>query len=101
MVCGAFGDCKVGDLHQMKNKLNQISDHRIRQHNAIPSGILLVSQEFVLMQDNDSKHACKLCQKYIKNKEEQYVLQLMSCLVQAADLNLIELMRDEHLKSQR
>ena len=92
---GAFTYCKVGDLHQVKGKLIQISYHSILQHHTIPCGMWLVAQEFVLMQDNDSNHTNKLCQKYIKSNDEQHVLQLLSWLAQSADLNPIELVRDE------
>ena len=54
-----------------------------------------MGQGFVLMQDNDPKHTSKLCQKYIKSKKEQYVLQLISSAATLADLNLIELVWDE------
>ena len=73
----AFADCKVGDLHHMKGKLNQTGYHSIQLHHAIPTGTQLVGQGVVLMQDNDPKHAFKLCQKYIKSKEEQHFFQLM------------------------
>ena len=46
----------------------------------------------VLMQDNNPKHTSKLCQRNIKSREEQPVLQLMSW---SADLNPIELVWDE------
>ena len=36
-------------------------------------------------------HATRLCQRYIKSKEEQHVFHPMSRLVQSADLNPIEL----------
>ena len=42
----------------------------ILQHYKIPSGTRLVVQRFVLLQANPSKHASKLCQRYIKSKEE-------------------------------
>ena len=61
--------------------------HRILQHHAIPSGTRLVNQGFVLMQGNDLEHTRKLCQKYIKRKEDQPVLQLMSWPAQSADIN--------------
>ena len=91
MVWEAFANCKVGDLHQVKGKLNQNGYHSILLHHAFPSWMQLVSQGFELIQDNDPKHTSKLCQKCIKNKEEQHVLQLVSCLVQSADLNCIEM----------
>ena len=61
MVWGAFANCKVGDLHQMKGKLNQTGNHSILQHHTIPPGTRLVDQGFILMQHNDPKHTSKLC----------------------------------------
>ena len=92
---GTFANGKVEDLHLMKSKLNQTSYHTILQHRAIPSGTRLVTQGVVLMQDNDPKHIRKLCQSYIKSKEEQHVFQTISLPVQSADLNPIELIWDE------
>ena len=54
-----------------------------------------VSQGFVLMKDNDQKHTSKLCQRYIRSKEEQHFLQLMSWVAQSAGLNPTELVWDE------
>ena len=79
----------------VKGKLNQISYHSILQHHVIPSGMHLVGQGFVLMQVNDLKHTSKLCQRYIKSKEEKYILQLLSWPAQSADLNPIELVWDK------
>ena len=95
-LCYGVGDfAKVRDLHQVKSKLNQTSYHSIHQQHVIPSRTQLVAQGFVLMQDNDPNYTSKLCQRYIKNKEEQHVLQLMSWTAQSADLNPIELVWDE------
>ena len=57
----------------------------------ISSGMLLVDQEFVFMQDNDLEPTSKHCQRHIKSKDEQHVLQLMSWPVQSVDLNPIDL----------
>ena len=54
-----------------------------------------LTQRFVFMQDNDRKHSSKLCQRYFKSKEEQYIFQLMSWPAQSADLNPIELVLEE------
>ena len=89
---------KVGILHQ--GKLNQTDNQSILQHHTIPSGTQLVSQGFVLMQDNDPQHTSKLYQRYIKNKKEQHVLQLMSWPMQSTELNPIELVWDELNSSQ-
>ena len=94
MVWESFTNCKV-DLHQVKSKLNQISYHSILQYHAIPSRKWLVAQGFVLIQDNDPNHTRKLCQRYIKSKEGQHILQLMSWLVQSTDINPIEQVWDE------
>ena len=74
---------KVGDSHQVNDKFHQTGYHSILQHHAILSGTRLVGQRFILMQDNNPKHTSKLCQRYIKNKEEQLVLQLMSLPAQS------------------
>ena len=55
----------------------------------------LLSKDLLLMQDNDPNHTNKLCQKYIENKEEQYILQLMSWPAQSVDLHLIVSVWDE------
>ena len=39
MVWGVFVDCKVKDLRQVKGKLNQIGNHSILQHHAIPRSL--------------------------------------------------------------
>ena len=61
IVWGTFVSCKIRNLLQVKGKLNQISYHSILQHHMISSGMWLVGQGFVLMQDNNSKHTSKLC----------------------------------------
>ena len=93
-VCGGgVVNCKVLDFHQIKGKLNQTGYHSIRKHHLILSRIRrLVDQGLVLIQDDDPKYTSKLCQKYIKSKEE---LQLMSWPAQSTDLNPIELVCDE------
>ena len=68
------------------------------QHHAIPSGIQLVGQGYVLIQDNDPiklVNSTKLYQRYIKSKEEQHIIQLMFWPVQSMDLNSNELLWDE------
>ena len=59
------------------------------------AGTRLVTERFVLMQDNDPKYTNKLYQSYIKIKEEQHILQIMSLPVQSVESNTIELVWDE------
>ncbi len=44
------------------------------EHHMITTESQLVGQEFLLMEENDLKNTCKLCQRYIKSKEEQHIL---------------------------
>ena len=62
---GCFANCKVGDLHQVISRLNQIGYHSILQHHVISSG---TRQGIVFMLNNDPKHTCKFCWGYIKSK---------------------------------
>ena len=56
MVWGSFAGSRVGDFHRVSGTLNQNSYHRVLQRHAIPSGIRLVGQGFILQRDNDPKH---------------------------------------------
>ena len=55
-VWGAFANCKVDDLHQVKGKLNQTGYNNILQIHAIPSWTGIVDQGFQPMQDSNPKH---------------------------------------------
>ena len=90
-VHGAFAYCKVRDLQQVKNKLNQTGYHSILPYHAITSGTHLVGQGFVLMQDNDPKHTSKLCQAKRNSTSYNWCLGWRK----SADLNPIELVWDE------
>ena len=91
---GVGGFCPLQNQEFASGK-GQIESHWLKQHTMIPSQTQLVGQGFVHMQDNDPKHMSKLCQWFIKSKEEQHILQLMNSLVQSANLNPIELVWDE------
>ena len=95
MVLEAFFNFNVGDLDQVMSKFNHTGYYSILYHHVMPYGTRLGNQGFVLMLDNDPKHTNKLCQRYIKTKKEQHVLQLTSWRSQSAVLNPIELVWDE------
>ena len=95
MVFRAFANCKVSNLHHMKGKFNQNRYHSKLQHQTIPFGRQLMGRRFVLMQYNDPKYTSKLCQRYMKSKEEQHILLLMAWLAQSEELNPIELVWNE------
>lgn len=57
MVWGCFSANGVGDLIRIDGILNKERYKNILQHHAIPSGIRLIGQNFILQQDNDPKHS--------------------------------------------
>uniref|UniRef100_A0A1A8N175 Transposable element Tcb1 transposase n=2 Tax=Nothobranchius pienaari TaxID=704102 RepID=A0A1A8N175_9TELE len=72
MVWGIFAVSRVGSLYRVKGPLNQNGYHSILQHHAVPSGMRLVGQWFILQQDNDPKHKSKLCQNYLRKKRTRW-----------------------------
>lgn len=59
---------------------------------AIPCGQHLIGANYVLQQDNDSKHTSKLCQNYLGKKQSAGILSVMEWAAQPPDLNPIELL---------
>jgi len=55
MIWGSFAGSRVGDLHRVTGTLNQKGYHSIVQCHAIPSGLRLVGQGFILQQDKRPK----------------------------------------------
>ena len=95
MIWGSFAGSRVGDLHRMTGTLNQKIYHSILQRHAIPSGLRLVGQGFILQQDKNPKHTLRLCQNYLRRKEQDNSLQIKERPAQSPDLNPVELVCDE------
>ncbi|KAF7656371.1 hypothetical protein LDENG_00042170 [Lucifuga dentata] len=66
--------------------------HSILQRQAIPSGLRIIGQNFILQQDNDPKHSSKLRQNYVYSKE---VLRIKTWPPQSPDLSPMDLAWDE------
>ena len=77
MIWGSFAGSRVGDLHRVTGTLNQKGYHSILQRYTIPSGLRLVGQGFILLQDNDTNHTSRLRQNYRRRKEQDGRLQIM------------------------
>ena len=95
MIWGSFAGSRVGNLHRVTDTLNLKGNHSILQRHAIPSGLHLVGQGFILQQDNNPKHTSRLCQNYLIRKEQDSRLQIMEWPAQSPGINPIKLVWDE------
>lgn len=95
MVWGCFGANKTGDLIRIKGIMDKKVYHNILVRHAVPSGLRLCGKTFTFQQDNDPKHTSNFCMNYLKSKEQQKVLKIMTWPPQSPDCNPIELLWDE------
>ena len=75
MVWGCFGGERSGDLVRVNGIMKKEHYHSILSRHAIRSGLRVIGKKFEFQQDNDPKHASKLCQNYLQTKEKQKIFE--------------------------
>lgn len=90
LVWGCISSSGVGDLIRIDGKLTGERYVKILRRNAIPSGMRLIGNNFILQQDNDPKHCSRVAKKYLQDMCEEGVLEVMNWPPQSPDLNIIE-----------
>ena len=96
MFGGCFGGKKLGEIYQVEGIMEKTNCHSILSHQAIPSGRQIFGGEkYTFQQDNDPKHASKLCQNYFQNKSDESISDIMNWPPQSPDLSPIELLWEE------
>ena len=68
-VWGCISIKGVGDIVRKQKKLTGEKYKYILQNHAVSSGRQLIGDNFILQQENDPKHTCKLVKKYLSNLE--------------------------------
>lgn len=59
---------KCDDMYRVTGILNQNEYHSILLHHASPPGTRLIHDNFVLKEDNDTKHTSQLCETIYRRK---------------------------------
>lgn len=90
LVWGCISSSGVGDLIRIDGKLTGERYVEILRQHAIPSGMRLIGNNFILQQDNDPKHSSRVAKNYLQVMCEEGVLEVMNWPPQSPDLNIIE-----------
>lgn len=70
IVWGAISAYGVAPLKRIEGIMDKHVYHNILVRHAIPAGKRLIGKNFVFQEDNDPKHASKLCRGYLGKKEK-------------------------------
>lgn len=70
IVWGAISANGVAALKKIEGIMDKHVYHNILVRHAIPAGKCLIGNKFLFQEDNDPKHASKLCRGYLEKKEK-------------------------------
>lgn len=74
MVWGGICAKGTADLKRIKDIMDQKMYHGILVHQVVKEGLKMIGNCFVFQEDNDPKHASKLCRTYLTSKEKQGII---------------------------
>ncbi len=86
MAWGCFNSTGVGDIYVLKDYMNAQMYIRILSGHMIPSAKRLFNGDFILQQDNDSKHTAIIVKEYLKRKN----IEVLDWPSQSPDINPLE-----------
>ena len=89
MVWGCIAANSVGDLIKIEGILKK------EQYLSSLRGRRLIGQNFIFMNDNDPKHAARVCKDYTQHLEQNDESKIMHWPPQTPDLNSTESIWDE------
>ena len=69
-VCGCISAAGVGDLVRIEGAMNTVKYMQILIHHSIPSGRMLIGDNFVFQHDNDSKYTSNVLKTYLQRRAE-------------------------------
>jgi hypothetical protein len=98
MFWGCFGGSSLGNLFKVEGIMRKEQYHSILVRHAILSGNRIYSDKtWVFQEDNDPKHASKLCRDYLSNKIKlsDDRISKMDWPPQSPDISPIELLWEE------
>jgi gamma-glutamylcyclotransferase (GGCT)/AIG2-like uncharacterized protein YtfP len=70
MVWGEIFTSGATRLKRMEGIMDKQVYHNILVRTTLPEGKRLIGKGLVFQEDNDPKHASKLCRNYLENKEK-------------------------------
>jgi hypothetical protein len=74
MVCGGICTRCVTRLKPIEGIMDKQVYHNILVRTTLPEGKRLIGKGLVFQEDNDPKHASKLCRNYLENKEKSGIV---------------------------